>query len=223
MAQPVSEAVETELAPDGGKQRNHHQQDQQGRINEQAHRERDGGDDELGLAEDLAKNGGTRGGLAAGALELVLIGRLLEMHEVELDRMAHQLDADAIGMEFALERIEHFDGALGEAATEDEGKFAEQIDAEQIEPAGLEPVGLDGTESGLAHDFVDDELGEEQDQRRLHRDHEAQHHGAGHEARTGPPHLAEQPAEMAQRLQTLTFLKRQDFGKTGRRAHCYGL
>ena len=137
------------------------------------------------------------------------------MHEIELGGVPHQVDADPVGMEFALQIVEHLDAALQQVAAEHQREFAEEERAQIIEPAAVEPVGGERTEAGLAHHLVDDEFGEQQRERRLHRHDEPHHDGAQHQVGAGAPHLPEQPHEMAQRLQTLTFLERQDFGNTG--------
>ena len=137
------------------------------------------------------------------------------MHEVELGGMPHEVDADPVGMEFALQRIEYLNATLQEVAAEHQRELADEQQAEIMEPAALKPVGAERAEAGLAHDFVDDELGEQQRQWRLHGHDQAHHDGAHHQMGAGPPHLPEQPHEMAQRLQALALLERQDFGNFG--------
>ncbi len=171
-AHEIGQRIETGLAPDGRHKAQWQQQDQPGRIKEQARCQRHHGDHVLRLTEHLAEQGIAARCLATRPLQPVLVFGGFEMPEVQPGGMGHQLDTDRVGMQLRQHGIDKSSGP----GQEIRDQYQAQLDCQQHqnrgEGAAAPPVaeGRAGRRHrGKAHDFIDDQLAHEQHGQRLQR------------------------------------------------------
>ena len=188
----VAALVEVRLAQEGG----HHgqqQQPQQPRLEGhqpagQQH-ERHG---VLALGQHLAHEHGAREGLAAGALQLVVEGAVLELVEVELGRVLHEADGGLVGEQVAEQRIEQ-----GHAAAQGIGQQHQaEFEAHQREH-GRELAGRRG-QPGEAHHGINNELAHIKRGQRQKRPQQPQRHVGCRQSRAGAPDEFQEGGQVAQ-------------------------
>ena len=126
------------------------QQDQPGRVDEEAGGERQDGDDRLALAEDLRQQRVAARGLAAGALQPVLVFAGFEVPEIEPGGMLHQLHADHVGVQLGENAVDQRDAAAKQVGGDDQREFQRQELGDRHQPAAGDPVGECRAGRGLA-------------------------------------------------------------------------
>ncbi len=137
----VGAGVELRLADDRWDERDGEQQDQPGRVDEEAGGKRQDGDDRLALAEDLRQQRVAAGGLAAGALQPVLVFAGFEVAEIEPGGMLHQLHADHVGVQLGENAVDQRDAAAKQIGGYHEREFERQELGDRHQPAAGDPVG----------------------------------------------------------------------------------
>jgi hypothetical protein len=183
--------------------------------------QRSQGDEVLSGREQQGEQSDAADGLAAGALEVIVGIRVLELGEVERRRVLHQAHADLVGEQVAEQTLEQ--------GREPCKRFAHHGDAklEAHEPAEVPPGGgVAGPRRGNGgDDAVDDELADPQHGDGDERPHEPQHENAGRVAAVRLKHEAQKRRDVAQRLEPLTPGRRLVSGlrpgwwKESRRSH----
>ena len=179
--QRVVAGVEMRLAQECRDQRHQQQHDQPRIIGDQPAREGQHGQDVLHLPEDLAHQGHAARGLTAGAVQLVLEGRVLEILQIQVGCMFHQIHGHGDGQPFRQQRVDQPDQPPQQVRGDGQPEFQRDQPGQMLgQPAGP-PFGqrLRPVEGDQPDHLVDDQLADPQRRDRHQGPQQAQDDGGG--------------------------------------------
>jgi len=202
----VAQGVEVGLADERRHQGHGQQQDQPGRVHQQAHAEADHGDGVLDLAEQLAHQVHPAHGLAPGAVQPVLQVRILEVLQVQGGGVLHQAHAAGIGEQFREQAVGVADHPAQQVRAHRHRQLQRQQGQQRPELARAqrvaEPVQAQ-PQPGQPHHLVDDQLADVEHQHRQHGADQAQAEAGQGQAGAGGPDLAQERRDVAHGVETL--------------------
>ena len=210
----VALRVEMHLADEGGHQRHQQQHDQPGRIDQQADREADDGDDVLRLAQQLRHQRAAPRDLATRAVELVLQVGVLEVLEVERRGVFHQLDAGAVGIQLRQQRVDQADDAAEDVGGHRQRELQRQQHQQVVEHAAVPHLrqGLRAhAQRDQAHGLVDDQLADVQRRHRQQRARQPQQDAGQRQRTAGLPDAEQERRQVAQRREALAHVQARQF------------
>ncbi|MNV19490.1 hypothetical protein D3C71_1103550 [compost metagenome] len=214
----VTGRVEMRFADEGRHQRHCQQQDQPGRVHQQAHRQAGHGDGVLHLAEQLAHQVHPAHGLAPRAVQLVLQVRIFEVLQVQLGGVFHQPHAGDVGEQLGEQAV----GIVHRAAQQVRDDRQAELEGQQAQQ-GIEQAAGEGLakrrEAGLVlaqvQCRIDDQLAHVEHGHRQQCADQAQPEAGTGQGGAGLPDLAQEGGQVAHRLEAFAQAGVLLAGRTG--------